>query len=152
LGDHFRRGVRIEKAVPDDLPDEFRRSPVVRLRAAFLTLQGHRAFLAKGGTELKVTLSAVVELLRGPARPKALAFAFDEHEKLAGDFVLRRDLQQTAGSDHRMFLQIELSGGIACVFPDSIPSSDRRTFPGVSISIDGSTHGVVGLGSKKAPG
>jgi hypothetical protein len=108
LRDHFRRGIGIEKPVPDHLADEFRCAAVVGFRSAFLALQRACTPLAIGGAELKIALLAQAELLRGPQRAHALALAFDEHHQFARDFVLRGHFQRAMRSDQGMLSDIEL--------------------------------------------
>ena len=65
LGDDLRRGVGVEKAMPDHLTDEFGRAAVVRLGAPFPALQCRGPLLAEGAAKLEVALLAEVELLGG---------------------------------------------------------------------------------------
>jgi len=58
LGDHLRRGIRVEKTVPDHLPLEFRRAARTGLGPAFSAPQGLRALFDEGRAELEIALLA----------------------------------------------------------------------------------------------
>lgn len=108
LGDHVRRGVAVEETVPDHLPDDLVRAPVVRLGAAFLAPQSKRTVLLIGGTELEVTLFAVAEFLGGPQSSPALTLAFNEHQQFAGDLVVFAHVQAAGRPDPCVTLHLEL--------------------------------------------
>ena len=88
LGDHLRGGVTVEEAMPDHLPDDLGRSPVIRLGTTLATPQSDRPRFVKSSAELKVTLLAVAELLGGLQRARVFTLPFDEHAQLAGDLVV----------------------------------------------------------------
>jgi hypothetical protein len=102
LRNHFRRGIGIEKAMPNHLPDDFRGPAVVPLGPSFLAEKRRRASLAERSAKLKIALLAQAELPGGLKRPQALAFALDEHEQFVGDLVFGGHLQQAARSDQYM--------------------------------------------------
>ena len=107
LGDHLRGGVAVEEPVPDHLPDDLGRSPVVCLGAALLTPQSDRARFVKEGAELEVPLLAVAELAGGLEGAAFLALPFQEHEQLLRDLVVRADAQGAGRPDPRMVFQFE---------------------------------------------
>jgi hypothetical protein len=108
LGDDLRRGVAVQKTVPDDLADGFGCSPIVGLGTAFPALKSDRARALIGGAELKVTLLAEAKLLGGLERPRVLTLPLHEHAQLARDLVVLPYLQATARSDQRLLREIEL--------------------------------------------
>ena len=107
LGDHLRGGVAVKEPVPDHLPDDLGRSPVVGLGAALLALQSDRARLVKDGAELEVPLLAVAELAGGLEGAAFLALPFEEHEELVRDLVVLADVQGAGRPDPRMVLRFE---------------------------------------------
>jgi hypothetical protein len=108
LGNDLRRGVGIEETVPDHLPDDLVRSSVVGLWTALPALQSQRTALLISGAKLKVTLLAVAEFLGGPQRSPTFTLAFDEHQQLAGHFVVLAYLQDPSRPHPRMALRFEL--------------------------------------------
>ena len=116
LRNHFRRCIGIEKAVTNHLPHEFGRAAVVRLGAAFLTLQGDRAPLGEGGAELEVALLAVAELLRGAHRAGAVALALDEHRELPRNLIVGGHFQRAMIPDQGVLSDIEIRPQNVVVF------------------------------------
>lgn len=108
LRDHLRRGIAVEKTMPDHLANRFRRSPIIGLRPALPTLQCRRPSFAVSSTQLKIALLAVAELASRLKRSRFFALALDEHEQLASDFVALGHVQEPARPDNRMTARIEL--------------------------------------------
>ena len=108
LGDDGWGGIRIEKAVADDLPDDFAGTAVIALGSAFLVAQGRRPTLQESVAELEVTLLAEAEVVRGLERTTIMALTLDEHGELACDVISRRDRKFASGADDLESLTIEL--------------------------------------------
>ncbi len=88
LSDHLGTGLRIQKAVTDDLTDQFLGASVVGFGAAFGTEESLPAFVEKEGPELEVTLTAKTEFSSGTVNALRAAFALDEHGKLTRDLIV----------------------------------------------------------------
>ncbi len=102
LGHHRRTGIRIQKAVADDLLADLFGAAVGGFGAAFLALQGQGAPAQEGLAELEVTGFAEAELAGGGQRARAFAFAFVEHGQFEGDFVVGRDGEGAGGALQRL--------------------------------------------------
>ena len=88
LSDDFGTGLRIQKAVTDDLTDQFLGAPVVGFGAALGTEESLAAFFKKEGPELEVTLTAKAEFSSGTVNTFKAAFALDEHGQFTRDFIM----------------------------------------------------------------
>jgi len=97
LGDHFGRGVRIEKAMADDQPDHLLGPAVVGFRSATFAQQSHRAPFPVGVQQLIIALLGITELAGGRDRTKTLTLAFENHGQLACDLVTLRNRQSAVG-------------------------------------------------------
>jgi hypothetical protein len=84
LGDDLRRGVRIQKAIAQDLPHDLVGAAIIGFGAGFPGLQGQEAPLLEGVKDLVITLAAIAVFLRDGVDVSIQALAFLEHEKAAG--------------------------------------------------------------------
>jgi hypothetical protein len=66
----------------------------------------------EGGAELAVTLLGEAVLGRGGGGAETFAFAFEEHEQLVGDLVIRRENQGAAGSAYGVGVGVEVHASL----------------------------------------
>jgi hypothetical protein len=80
-------GVRVQKAVADDLLADLVGATRGGFGATLLTLEGQSAAGLEGLAELEIALFAEAKLTSGGQGAGALALAFKEHGQFEGDFV-----------------------------------------------------------------
>jgi hypothetical protein len=95
--------------------------------------QAGGAPLGEGVAQLEVTLLAVIEGFSGGERAEAKALAGDEHDELAGDFVVGRQIQGAGRADQLTGFAVEVEHG-------STPSEGKGTTTGENVAA--SRHAV----------
>ena len=95
LGDDGGGGFRIQKAVADDLTDQFVGTAVIGFGTAGQVLETEGSLLQVTRFDLEVALFGVVVLAGGGGGAQAGALAFDEHGQLVRDDVVGEDSEGT---------------------------------------------------------
>lgn len=90
LGNHGRRGIRIQEAVTDHLLDDLIGAAVVGFRAAFLVLQGRGAASFELVAQLEVALFGKAEFGGSGQGTHAFALTFKEHGQFGENGIVRR--------------------------------------------------------------
>jgi hypothetical protein len=111
LSDDIGRGIRVEKAVTDDLAHDLIGPAVVGLGAPALAEEGDGPPFPIGVQDLVVALLGEAELPCGPQRAEGFTFALEEHGQPWGDLVPGRDLEEAAGADEDTVATDELEHG-----------------------------------------
>ena len=88
LPDNFRRGIRIQEAMADDLPHDLSGAAVVGLWPGGSAPQAQGPLGLEQAQQLEVSGLGIAEFGGGFGGAQALAAAFVEHGQFDGDFVL----------------------------------------------------------------
>ena len=112
LGDDLRGGIRIQKAIAQNLADGLIGAAVVGLGASLLRLEGGQAALLEGVEDLIVTLTAVAVFLGDGGDVVVQTLAFNEHEETGSQRVGAGDGQGAGGTSQLVSVRIELEKGI----------------------------------------
>ena len=112
LRDDVDRCVRIEKAVTDDLANDFVGADIVAFGTGRLASESFASQFTIEFEELKISLLAEVELLSGLGGTEPFALAFNEHGQAGNDEVIRKNGELTSGADDAVGRQIKLHGQI----------------------------------------
>jgi hypothetical protein len=115
LRNHLGGSLGIQKAVADNLTDDFGRTPVVGLGTAFVGEQGQGTAFPVSRPELEVALFAETEFLGGVVGAESFTFAFNKHGEFAGDFIIGGDGEKTGSADELLAVQVELGHGYSRV-------------------------------------
>jgi hypothetical protein len=107
LSDDFGRRVGVEEAMSNDLPYDFVGATIVSFGSAFVGNKTLRAELLELLTELKIALARESELLGRLLRSKT-TFAFQQHGKAAGDFIVLRDRQRADRARESVLPKVKL--------------------------------------------
>ena len=99
LGDDLGGSLGIQKAVANDLADEFVRAAVIGNGATLFAFERGGAMGLKLVEELEIALLGIAVFTCGLRGAKALALAFNEHGELAGDLVVLRNGNGTNRAD-----------------------------------------------------
>ena len=110
LGDDFGGGLRIQKAVAQDLSDEWVGAAVIGFGAGLFGQQGGQAALLVVGEHLVIALAAKAIFLGEVGDLSLQALAFDEHEEAAGLLVGGGHRQGAGGALEQLGVGIELEG------------------------------------------
>ena len=109
LGDDVGGDVGIEKALADDLADGLIGAFGGGFGSTLLTEESLAAVGFEGIAELEIALLGEAEFASG-LKWSTLAFAFEDHEEFAGDFVVGGDGKRPGGTDEELGGGIELHG------------------------------------------
>jgi len=112
LSDDLGGGIRIQKAVAQNLADGLIGAAVVGLGAGLLRLEGGQAALLEGVEDLIVALTAVAVFLSDGGDVVVQTLAFNEHEETGGQRVGAGDGQGAGGTSQLVSFRIELEKGI----------------------------------------
>jgi hypothetical protein len=112
LRDDVDRCVRIEKAVTDDLANDFVGADVIAFGAGLVALKSQASLFPIEFEQLKITLFAEIELLSGLGGTEPFALAFDEHGQAGDDEVIGKHGELTGGADDAVRRQIKLHGRV----------------------------------------
>ena len=112
LSDDLGGGIRIQKAVAQNLADGLIGAAVVGLGASLLRLEGGQAALLEGVEDLIVALTAVAVFLGDGGDIVIQTLAFNEHEETGGQRVGAGDGQGAGGTSQLVSFRIELEKGI----------------------------------------
>lgn len=112
LGDDLGRDIGIQKAMAQDLADDFVGAAVVGFGAGFFGFQSGEAALVEEIEQLVITLARIVIFLSDSGDMILHALAFNEHEEAASQFVGSGDGQGTGWAGELMRGGIELEGRI----------------------------------------
>jgi len=112
LRDDFRRSVRVQEAVPDDLAHDLVGAAVIGLGAGGFALQRWGAVVLVEMEQLEVTGFGIAEFGGGLGRARAFALAFEEHGQFEGDLIAIGDEQGAGGAGEvRLMLVVERNHG-----------------------------------------
>jgi hypothetical protein len=108
LSDDFGGCIRIEKAMADNLADDFVGTAIVGLGASRLTDQARSPFLQESCPELEISLAAEAKLPSGGKGSLSAAFPLNEHGEFEGNFIVLLDGQVTPGpvKDSRSIIKL----------------------------------------------
>jgi hypothetical protein len=112
LRDDVDRGVRIEKAVTDDLANEFVGADMVAFGAGLVALESCASMFTIEFEQLKISLLAEAELLSGLGGTDSFALALDEHGEAGDDEVIRKNREFSGWTDDAVGRHVELHGVI----------------------------------------
>jgi len=112
LSDDLGGGIRIQKAIAQNLADGLIGAAVVGLGASLLRLEGGQAALLEGVEDLIVALTAVAVFLGDGGDIVIQTLAFNEHEETGGQRVGVGDGQGAGGTSQLVSVRIELEKGI----------------------------------------
>lgn len=113
LGDHVGGGIRVEKAMPDDLSNHLAGSAKVSFGAWFAGLESESALGFVGVEKLEIPLFAITVFLSGGGRSKSCAFALQEHGESARDFIIVADGERTRRSHQSRLFLIPIKHGFS---------------------------------------
>ena len=112
LSDDLGGGIRIQKAIAQDLADGLIGAAVVGLGAGLLRSEGGQAALLEGVEDLIVALTAVAVFLGDGGDVVVQTLAFNKHEETGGQRVGVGDGQGAGGTSQLVSFGIELEQGI----------------------------------------
>jgi hypothetical protein len=112
LRDDVDRGVRIEKAVTDDLANEFVGANIVTFGAGLVALESCASLYTIEFKQLKISLFAEAELLSGLGGTESFALALDEHGEAGDDEVIGKNREFSGWADDAVGRHVELHGVI----------------------------------------
>ena len=112
LRDDVDRGVRIEKAVTDDLANEFVGADIVTFGAGLVALESCTSMFTIEFEQLKISLLAEAELLSGLGGTESFALALDEHREAGDNEVIRTNREFSGWADDAVGRHVELHGVI----------------------------------------
>ena len=112
LSDDLGGGIRIQKAIAQDLADGLIGAAVVGLGAGLLRSEGGQAALLEGVEDLIVALTAVAVFLGDGGDIVIQTLAFNEHEETGSQRVRAGDGQGAGGTRQLVSFRIELEKGI----------------------------------------
>jgi len=110
LRDDIDGGVRIEKAVTDDLANDLVSADIVAFGTGLVALETHASMFTIEFEQLKISLFAEVKLRGGLGGAKPFALAFDEHGQAGDDEVIRKNRELSGGADDAAGRDVELHG------------------------------------------
>ena len=106
LGDDFGRGLRVQKAVAQDLADGLVGAAVIGFGAGLVGTKGGEAALLEVLQDLIIALAAVAVFLGDGADVILQTLAFDEHEETVGLEIGGWDRQSADGAGETMGFRI----------------------------------------------
>ena len=112
LGNDLRRGLRIQKAVAQDLADGLVGAAVIGLGAGLVRLESGQAALLEGVEDLIVALPAIAVFSGDGGDVAVQTLAFHEHEETGGQGVGVGDGQRAGGPGQLVSFGIELEDGM----------------------------------------
>jgi hypothetical protein len=110
LRDDVDCGVRIEEAMSDDLANNLIGADIVAFGTGLVALESCASMFLIEFEQLKVSLSAEVELFGGLGGAEPFALAFDEHGQAGDDEVVRKNGELSGGADDAATRDVELHG------------------------------------------
>jgi hypothetical protein len=110
LRDDVDRGVRIEKAVADDLANDLVGADIVAFGAWLVALESCASIFTIEFEQLKISLLAEIVLFGGLGGAEPFALAFDEHGQPGDDLVVGKNGEISGGADDAECRDVELHG------------------------------------------
>jgi hypothetical protein len=110
LCDDLNRGVRIEEAVPDDLPNDLVGADIVGFGAGLVRHESIFTTLTIEFEQLKISLSAEAELRGGIDDANPFALAFEEHGEAGNDEIIRTNGKLSGWADDTVIWHVEVHG------------------------------------------
>ena len=110
LCEDVERGVGIEKAVANDLADDFVGADIVAFGAWLVAKQSWATLFTIELEQLKITLFAEAELLGCLGGTDPLALAFNEHGEAGDNEVIGKNRELSGGAEDAKGREVEMHG------------------------------------------
>jgi hypothetical protein len=102
LSDDFGGSIGIQKAMANDLTNEFFGAAVIGMWTAWFAFKRSSAVGFELVEQLEIALLGIAVFESGLCGAKPFALAFDEHGEFAGDFVVLLDRDGTGRADEKV--------------------------------------------------
>ena len=112
LRNDLGRSIRIQETMPNDLAHYLLGASIVGLGPACFALQSQGPLSFKDFQQLKIALPSVTEFPSSLRGTQSLAFAFEKHCHLTGDFIMVGQEDRTGMSDELCARIEELEHGV----------------------------------------
>ena len=110
LCEDVERGVRIEKAMANDLANDLVGADIVVFGAGLVALESCASLFTIEFEQLKISWLAEIELFGGLGSANPFALAFDEHGQPRDDQVVGQNGEFSGGADDAEGRDVELHG------------------------------------------